>query len=360
MQTWLENITIYKSESAKKLLEKYISKRLYKDKIYKLLNDLNSSYDIIFDKYNNQYNSYLEERIKILKKRKEDKDDILNLIFPNLQFDSFALNSSYNTKLTRIEDVENYCIINFVLSNNSKNKIPDLIKVDYLIDNDTYLESYNYIDCETNRLIKTNKFTYQEKDFIFNNIFREPFNVIPFYIKSKQPSDYQISVLSEYKTGVNDINIKSQKLVSIDEVFENIYKNTNENTRYKVYVSEFNSVLEWSLSRLNSKHIEDEFVKKLLKKKLLGLYDIKNINLVREKKVCKQVKQKPIVNKVELWNNKILTKSESKISVIDYVNAKLPLTARCNVCNNIWKIRCDHLLERTYCPMCKRTKLTKN
>ena len=80
---------------------------------------------------------------------------------------------------------------------------------------------------------------------------------------------------------------------------------------------------------------------------------------MKEKKTCKKPTQKLIINKTELWNNKILIKSENKISVIDYINAKLPLTAKCNVCNNIWKIRCDHLLDRTYCPKCRRNVTLK-
>ena len=50
----------------------------------------------------------------------------------------------------------------------------------------------------------------------------------------------------------------------------NIYKYVNEDTRYKVFVSEYNSTLDWALSRLGSKHYNDEFIQKLIKINVLG------------------------------------------------------------------------------------------
>lgn len=362
IQTWLEDIVFYKSQTSKKLLDKYISKRLYKDKIYQLLENLISSYTPLIDKHSAQFDLYWEEKTKILKIRKENKDETLTLIFPNSYYSPFHLKDNYKLcKFDKFKDINNYCLINLYVSNNGRNKIPDLIKVDYFIDNNgNVVESYNnFIKSETAKLIQDNKVEYLEKDFVFPNLFRNKcYNIIPLNKKSDMIIDSQISILSEYKTGINDFTIQSNDLVYFYSVLRNIYKYVNEDTRYKVFVSEYNSTLDWALSRLGSKYYNDEFIQKLIKKKLFGLYDIKKEKPIKEKKVCTKTNPRPIINKVELWNSKILIKSENKISVLDYINAKLPLTAKCNVCNNIWKIRCDHLLDRTYCPKCRKFEKT--
>lgn len=363
IQIWLEDIVFNKSQTSKNLLDKYILKRLYKNKIYQLLKTLISSYTPILDKYNAQFDIYWEEKTNILKIRKENKDEILTLIFPNSYYTPFHLQDNYKLcKFDKFKDINNYCLINLHVSNNGRNKTPDLIKIDYFIDNNgNIIESYNnFIKSEITKLIKDNKLEYIEKDFVFPNLFsKKCYDIMPLHNKSDMIIDSQISILAEYKTGINDFTIQSNDLVSFDSVLQNIYKYVNGDTRYKVFVSEYNSTLNWALSRLGSKHYNDEFIQKLIKKKLLGLHEIKKVKTIKEKKLCKKTTPKPIVNKVEIWNNKILIKSDNKISVLDYVNAKLPLTAKCNICNNIWKIRCDHLLDRTYCPKCKKTKINK-
>lgn len=52
--------------------------------------------------------------------------------------------------------------------------------------------------------------------------------------------------------------------------------------------------------------------------------------------------------------DKILQSSNYKIVAINYIGAKEEVDAKCIVCNHKWKIRADHLIDRCWCPICKK------
>lgn len=52
--------------------------------------------------------------------------------------------------------------------------------------------------------------------------------------------------------------------------------------------------------------------------------------------------------------DKILQSSNYKIVAINYIGAKEEVDAKCIVCNHKWKIRADCLIDRCWCPICKK------
>ena len=72
-------------------------------------------------------------------------------------------------------------------------------------------------------------------------------------------------------------------------------------------------------------------------------------------------KQNKIVNKkvdertkLEKYLEKLNERSNGTITTYEYKGAKEKVNAKCLKCENEWNIRADHLLERCYCPKCKK------
>lgn len=57
------------------------------------------------------------------------------------------------------------------------------------------------------------------------------------------------------------------------------------------------------------------------------------------------------------YYEKILQKSNRTIAAINYVGAKENVDAICITCGNKWKSRADHLIDRCWCPVCKKIKV---
>lgn len=58
--------------------------------------------------------------------------------------------------------------------------------------------------------------------------------------------------------------------------------------------------------------------------------------------------------RAENYSYKILQKSNHTIVAINYVGAKDNVDAICVTCGHKWKSRADHLIERCWCPICKK------
>ena len=59
----------------------------------------------------------------------------------------------------------------------------------------------------------------------------------------------------------------------------------------------------------------------------------------------------------ENYYEKIFQKNNRTIVAINYVGAKDDVDAICVVCSHKWKIRADHLVDRCWCPRCKKVHL---
>lgn len=58
--------------------------------------------------------------------------------------------------------------------------------------------------------------------------------------------------------------------------------------------------------------------------------------------------------RADKFKEKILQKSNQTIVVADYTSSREVVHAQCTICGYIWKPRADHLLERCWCPKCKK------
>lgn len=58
--------------------------------------------------------------------------------------------------------------------------------------------------------------------------------------------------------------------------------------------------------------------------------------------------------RAENYREKVLQKSNRTIVAINYTGARNTVDAICVVCKHEWKVRADHLIERCWCPVCKR------
>lgn len=58
--------------------------------------------------------------------------------------------------------------------------------------------------------------------------------------------------------------------------------------------------------------------------------------------------------RAENYYEKILQKSNRTIVAINYVGSKDDVDAICVACSHKWKIRADHLVDRCWCPICKK------
>ena len=76
----------------------------------------------------------------------------------------------------------------------------------------------------------------------------------------------------------------------------------------------------------------------------------KEVSIV-EKKIMEKEKSK--IDYGKRFSEKVFKKSNGTIAVLKYYGSKSNAEVGCLNCNNVWKIRADHLLERCYCPKCK-------
>ena len=76
----------------------------------------------------------------------------------------------------------------------------------------------------------------------------------------------------------------------------------------------------------------------------------KEVSIV-EKKIM--AKEKTKIDYGKRFSEKVFKKSNGTIAVLKYYGSKSNAEVGCLNCNNVWKIRADHLLERCYCPKCR-------
>ncbi len=54
------------------------------------------------------------------------------------------------------------------------------------------------------------------------------------------------------------------------------------------------------------------------------------------------------------YQEKLTERSHGKLLAINYHGSREKLSVGCSECGNVWKIRADHLLDRPYCPKCRK------
>ncbi|ADU32520.1 hypothetical protein [Evansella cellulosilytica] len=360
INNFINSIEYKANPKYKELFHKYLKSKKCKLNFYKIFDNQikvvnkkleekenkNIPYQEILDIYLNNEDTMRPERYK--------------LIFPSHHFESFSLRARSNHFVIEINeenDLLNTCHINIYISNNAINKSveyskePFIIRFDYCyIDNEgNKIEVNHYIDNETTRNCQSG-IEYIEKDYYdFWAIKKERFKVSS--IINNEIDNSFISVLAEYKHGINDYTIKNKKLVKLSAVLEEIQQLVVEDTRFSVGASESQRCLE--LCMLNERLSNNSWVEKLLAKKLPKVKkkrkaSKKAINNSRDLKVDNKV------SRAEAYKQKILKKSNNAINVLKYISSREKVTAQCISCGYEWQIRSDHLLTRTFCPSCRK------
>ena len=80
--------------------------------------------------------------------------------------------------------------------------------------------------------------------------------------------------------------------------------------------------------------------------------------IVKEKKTKDRIvmsDEEKLEKRLSAYQFKIAMKSNSTIQVFNYSGAKDKVEAKCLICGHEWSYRADHLLERCYCPNCRKS-----
>lgn len=96
-------------------------------------------------------------------------------------------------------------------------------------------------------------------------------------------------------------------------------------------------------------------------------WDIRYATLMKKIPDCPKCKKKTTTRKqvtmseeariklrADNYYKRVLENSNHKIAAINYTGAKNDVDAICVVCGHKWKTRADHLMDRCWCPVCKK------
>ncbi|WP_405098598.1 zinc-ribbon domain-containing protein [Oceanobacillus sp. FSL H7-0719] len=305
---------------------------------------------------NNNNKPYQEIADKILDREVENRSVRYKMIFPSCQLEPFALGDNIKDltmEINKDDNLFNNCHINIYISNNALSrsyirKDPDIIRIDYCYINDegTKNEKQHYIENETTRNCQSGN-KYNEQDFYSMFAFRPENFKITSLIDNEQDNSF-ISILSEFKHGINDYTIKDKELVQLSAVLNEIQQLINEETGFEVKVSESYPCLEECIyGNLQN----NPFVERLISRKLPRIRKKRRSKATTNRVVVQN--NKTIKTRAEKYAEKIKVRSNDKITVFNYISSKEKVTAKCNNCSYEWEKRSDHLLARPYCPFCK-------
>lgn len=203
-------------------------------------------------------NNYINSSLKLLQiNNKETKDiiqkqrvvnkinrEIRSFIFPDVKFSKYQLEDNYNFQTLKPN------IIRFIISNNGKYKIADIIKIELFL-NDKLNELYIENETTSNSQIVE----YGEKNLYYKDSMQfksKWFNIIPknfaFNYFNKKASNNNrtstyISVLGEYKSGLNDFSLKNKIFINLDDALLNILNNSKQIKKIEIICTESKSLL---------------------------------------------------------------------------------------------------------------------
>ncbi|MCR8848352.1 excinuclease ABC subunit C [Rossellomorea sp. SC111] len=297
------------------------------------------------------YNKFQERKAKFKRER-------YKMIFPSIHFSPFFLGDRMQLAPLNIEEGVNTIHIQLFISNNGRTrgyypKDPFIVRFDYCYfgDSGRKVEKQYYIENETT-LRGLSGIQYIEKDFDRMFVFNPERFSITGLIDDEIDNSF-ISVLAEYKHGINDYTLKDKKLVRLEGVLDELQQLVNDETEFVLTNTESKGCLEKSL--FNEQLQGHSLAVKLLETgKRRKRSKKKTEKVPKSPKKIDKVKVDPKIRRAEAFRGKVLAKSNNKIDIVEYISSKEKVTAKCQDCGHTWKKRSDHLLARLYCLRCDK------
>ena len=338
---------------------------LYKTKTFinKIFNNKNDIDKLLLEK-DHKWKDYQDSSNLVRKNEKKLRNKRYKMIFPIFEFSPFPL-ANYPRKIeiqiNKDNDIPNTLTMNIYISNNGINrsdtiyKKPYIIAIDYLFIDKKGNKTKNiyYIANETTKNCKSS-IKYIEKNYYDQFAIKKQRFQISSIIDNQMDNSF-ISILSEYKHGINDSTLKNKKLIKLNKVIDEIEQITDEDTGFKISVSESYNCLEKCI--INENLQNNLFIKKLLKNKLHSIKKTKTnqkLSMPKSKKDIYEMKEINKKKKIDAYKEKVNDRSNGEIIVSDYTSSREKVSARCGKCGYEWKLRSDHLLARAYCPICNK------
>lgn len=268
-QDFLDSMLNNNEKSKKKFLnylfKREISVNFYSEFEHELVEK--EHIDSELRKYEIAINAIQIERNILYKKRIYET---IKIITPDKEYEKFPLKDMYNDYVFQYisKYKPNFCEMNIAISNNGRNKQPEIIKVDYrIVNGNKIIERKNiFIDNSTTEYCLSKYTHYYEKDYEDYLMFKkEPFKLGLWDSSLDDWSNAIISINAEIRTGINDYTIKDKKLYKLKDVFSDIELNTNEYTLFIPIISESANCVKSSFFNESEDTLELNPVKKLFK-----------------------------------------------------------------------------------------------
>lgn len=281
VQLRLEETNRYDEEKLDNFIDKMYSKKRLELAIEKKKVDMGLYTE--FKKEIQEYHRYDERETEVLDSYREACYDVsaeekrlrgedYKLIFPLVEFAPFTLKDNAANLALPLDNVRaNTCKLNLYISNNGIDRSEDcsrethIVKVDY-----RYVDSLGKIT-ERSYFIENNTTKkcqdtvhYLEKSFnrfVFGRPV--PFNLLQLH--GENLTNSFISILAEYKHGINDYTVKDKPLHDLLVVFNELQSLIDEQTKFSIKISETYKCLNLSIP---AKYKSHELLKKLIDKKV--------------------------------------------------------------------------------------------
>ncbi|WP_312099282.1 excinuclease ABC subunit C [Niallia sp.] len=357
-KNFLSSIVEEEKVKHRKNFLKYLDSKQCELDFYKLFSNQLAVVNEKLEEKNNRAKASDEAYNLLQEKQVGNKQKRYKMIFPSIQFSPFSLGDRAWHFPLKIEEGMNACYIQLFISNNGRTrgeyrKDPFIVRFDYcyLDGQGRRFEKQYYIENETTKNILLG-IEYIEKDFYRRFVFNQERFSITGVIENEIDNSF-ISILAEFRHGINDYTIKDKDLVRLREVLDELQQLVDDETTFYLSNTESNGCLEKSLVNEGVQH--HPFAEKLLKtgKRRKSSKSKPNKELKKSKKIEK-AKVDPKIKRAEAFREKVLASSNNTIDILNYVSSKEKVTAECKDCGHTWKIRSDHLMAQLSCPECRK------
>lgn len=269
-QDFLKSL-ICNNEKAKKRFLKYLDKRKIDRDFYReFQQEIEEKGRIDFELGKNKVTAgELSEELDELSQKRVY--EAIKIIKPDKKYEKFPLKDMYNDYVFKYDQnySNNFCEINIAISNNGRNKQPEIIKIDFrIINNNEIIERKNIFISNSTTESCYEKNHYYEKDYLDNiGLGSVRFKIDLIDKEAGDWSNVCISINAETRTGINDYTIKDKELYNLIEVINEIELNTDHYTLFIPVISESANCLKSCFYNENEYTLELNSVKALFKKR---------------------------------------------------------------------------------------------